>query len=227
LKKQFDGYFIYALVDPRDNGVRYIGITTKSVDERLTQHLNDAWYNKEKKAWFTELKRLGLAPEMEILQVIEGGPDAQYIAKEREEYWIQEYLRLGIPLLNVRGVAKPYPKPKRRLFNRSSNSPPIHIVHRPPEQKWERNRFFSRPGKALPPSYQSSTMEVFQDLLENMPATLTELARRSGVSERSIMRMRDGEKVNRSTANKVLLGLSQLYGRTFNLKNVTGFNLAD
>jgi hypothetical protein len=70
-------------------------------------------------------------------------------------------------------------------------------------------------------------MEVFQDLLENMPATLTELARRSGVSERSIMRMRDGEKVNRSTANKVLYGLSQLYGQTFNLKNVSGFNLAD
>ena len=70
-------------------------------------------------------------------------------------------------------------------------------------------------------------MEVFQDLLENMPATLTELARRSGVSERSIMRMRGGEKVNRSTANKVLHGLSQLYGRTFNLKNVSGFNLAD
>ncbi len=70
-------------------------------------------------------------------------------------------------------------------------------------------------------------MNVFQDLLENMPATLTELARRSGVSERSIMRMRDGERVNRSTANKVLYGLSQLYGQTFNLKNVTGINLAD
>jgi transcriptional regulator with XRE-family HTH domain len=70
-------------------------------------------------------------------------------------------------------------------------------------------------------------MHEFKELLENMPATLTELARRSGVSERSIMRMRDGERVNRSTANKVLFGLSQLYDRTFSLKNVTGINLAD
>jgi predicted transcriptional regulator len=70
-------------------------------------------------------------------------------------------------------------------------------------------------------------MHEFKELLENMPATLTELARRSGVSERSIMRMRDGERVNRSTANKVLFGLSQLYDRAFTLKNVTGINLAD
>jgi len=70
-------------------------------------------------------------------------------------------------------------------------------------------------------------MHEFKELIENMPATLTELARRSGVSERSIMRMRDGERVNRSTANKVLYGLSQLYDQTFALKDVTGINLAD
>ena len=70
-------------------------------------------------------------------------------------------------------------------------------------------------------------MHELKELLENMPATLTELARRSGVSERSIMRMRDGERVNRSTANKVLNGLSQLYDQAFTLKNVTGINLAD
>jgi predicted transcriptional regulator len=70
-------------------------------------------------------------------------------------------------------------------------------------------------------------MYVLRDLIENMPATLTELARRSDVSERSIMRMRDGERVNRSTANKVLNGLSQIYDQTYNLKNVTGINLAD
>ena len=186
----------------------------------------DSWYNKGKKAWFTELKQLGLSPEMEILEVIETGPDAQYIAKEREEYWIQEYLRLGIPLLNIQGVAKPYPKPKKRLamfFDRSSNPIPIH---KSPEPKKGPASFFNGPSKAIP-FYDSPCMNVFQDLLENMPATLTELARRSGVSERSIMRMRDGERVNRSTANKVLYGLSQLYGQTFNLKNVTGFNLAD
>src|SRR5436190_1164030 len=35
-----------------------------------------------------------------------------------------------------------------------------------------------------------------------------------------------GPKVNRSTANKILRGLSNLYGETFTLSNVTGINLA-
>ena len=69
-------------------------------------------------------------------------------------------------------------------------------------------------------------MHSIRELIENMPATLTELGRMSGVSERSVMRIRDGEKVNRSTANKILRGLSNLYGETFTLSNVTGINLA-
>ncbi len=67
----------------------------------------------------------------------------------------------------------------------------------------------------------------FGKLLDNLPATLSELARSSDVHERSIMRMRDGEAVLRSTANKVLRGLSQIYGQSLTLDNVTGINLYD
>jgi hypothetical protein len=73
----------------------------------------------------------------------------------------------------------------------------------------------------------STNMHEFSKLIENMPANLSELARLSNVSERSIMRMRDGESVLRGTANKVLRGLSQIYGQTFTLDNVTGINLYD
>jgi hypothetical protein len=73
----------------------------------------------------------------------------------------------------------------------------------------------------------STDMHNFSKLIENMPANLSELARLSKVSERSIMRMRDGESVLRGTANKVLRGLSQIYGQTFTLDNVTGINLYD
>jgi hypothetical protein len=41
------------------------------------------------------------------------------------------------------------------------------------------------------------------------------------------MRMRDGEAVLRGTANKVLRGLSQIYGQSFTLDNVTGIHLYD
>ncbi len=73
----------------------------------------------------------------------------------------------------------------------------------------------------------STNIYDFGKLIENMPANLSELARLSNVSERSIMRMRDGESVLRGTANKVLRGLSQIYGQTFTLDNVTGINFYD
>lgn len=57
----------------------------------------------------------------------------------------------------------------------------------------------------------------FEKLLENMPATQAELARLSGMNERTIIRMKGGEVVLRSTVNKVLRGLTQIYGQTFTL----------
>jgi predicted transcriptional regulator len=67
----------------------------------------------------------------------------------------------------------------------------------------------------------------FEKLLENMPATQAELARLSGMNERTIIRMKNGEIVLRSTANKVLKGLSQIYGQSLTLDNVTGINISD
>ncbi len=72
-----------------------------------------------------------------------------------------------------------------------------------------------------------ANIHEFSKLIDNLPATLSELARVSDVHERSIMRMRDGEAVMRSTANKVLRGLSQIYGQSFTLDSVTGINLYD
>jgi hypothetical protein len=67
----------------------------------------------------------------------------------------------------------------------------------------------------------------FIKLLDNMPANQAELARLSKVNERTIIRMKSGEAVLRGTANKVLAALSQIYGKSFTLDNVTGINLRE
>ncbi len=67
----------------------------------------------------------------------------------------------------------------------------------------------------------------FIKLLENMPASQAELARSSRVSERTIIRMKNGESMLRSTANKVLSGLSKVYEKSFTIDNVTGINISD
>jgi hypothetical protein len=73
----------------------------------------------------------------------------------------------------------------------------------------------------------STNKHDFIKLIDNMPANQAELARLSGVNERTIIRMKNGEAILRGTANKVLRGLSQVYGETFTLDNVTGINISD
>ena len=73
----------------------------------------------------------------------------------------------------------------------------------------------------------STEKHDFIKLLDNMPASQAELARQSGVNERTIIRMKNGEAIMRGTANKVLRGLSQIYGEVFTLDGVTGINISD
>ncbi len=88
-------YTIYALTDPRDNGVRYIGITVNP-DERLKQHI---WgdMNIRKREWIHELNRSGLAPIMYTIETAETEGEAL----EREAHWIQHYLSKGVKLVNI------------------------------------------------------------------------------------------------------------------------------
>jgi hypothetical protein len=92
-------YHIYALADPRDHLVRYIGITTdtKYRYRQLVETINRA---------------------------AETSDDAfKQIVSEREAYWIGEYLRLGAPLFNTFGVTKRYPRSRLEETPTSLNDP--------------------------------------------------------------------------------------------------------
>ncbi len=91
---------IYALVDPRDNKIRYVGRTIEA-KRRLQQHLQEVAVNKKKSQWLRELKQLGIIPRMEILESMK----CEAIdAERRETDWIRYLLDQGTPLTNIRGV---------------------------------------------------------------------------------------------------------------------------
>src|SRR5260370_18737051 len=95
------GYTIYALIDPRDSSIRYIGITDNP-DQRLKEHLRGRGGNPPKRNWVYELRQLGLVPIMQPLETVLSLP----AALERESFLIRHYLNSGNELVNL--LVTPY-----------------------------------------------------------------------------------------------------------------------
>jgi hypothetical protein len=88
--------FVYTISDPRDNLVKYIGITT-DIKNRFSKH-NSFRQSKEgilKKNWIIKLKNLGLNPVFDIID--EGTID---YCQEAETNYIKLYKSFGAKLKN-------------------------------------------------------------------------------------------------------------------------------
>lgn len=92
---KYEPVYIYALIDPRDDVIRYIG---KSIDPdyRYVQHMNEKVSNKGKIAWIAGLELEDLQPEMKVLEIAN-----EKNWEEREKWWIERGREFGWPLLNI------------------------------------------------------------------------------------------------------------------------------
>jgi hypothetical protein len=101
-------YSIYALIDPRDSEIRYIGQSRQEPRTRLRGH--SAGNSGQKlKLWFAELKLAGvkavIVPMQQVLTLAE--------ALGAETYWIRYFqTQQGAKLLNVQQRVKPVKPPK-------------------------------------------------------------------------------------------------------------------
>ena len=86
--------YVYALVDPRNNMIRYVGISTDPW-QRLNSHMGGQTGTPEMTAWTQELKARGLKPIIQDLEV------CQHNLQEAEQRWIRECLKAGEPLFNT------------------------------------------------------------------------------------------------------------------------------
>jgi hypothetical protein len=106
---------VYALVDPRDQTMRYIGVT-KHPERREVDHYQDEENNQRKIDWIAGLRAAGLRPIMRQLEVVDG----KQAAEAREAQWIAACLDAGMELLNISSRPRPVqpaltiPRPARQ-----------------------------------------------------------------------------------------------------------------
>jgi len=87
--------YIYALVEPVTEEIRYIGKTTNP-KRRLIRHLSDARINDSyKDKWLRKLKNQGLKPTLEILDEV---PHDEWVFWEK--HWISLCKSWGLKLTN-------------------------------------------------------------------------------------------------------------------------------
>lgn len=92
-----EGWFIYALKDPRNGAVRYIGWTVNA-KQRFRDHLkasrlvHGTWRDN----WLKSLAAVGLKPTLEILEI---GQGSGWNISERK--WINHFKALGAKLTNL------------------------------------------------------------------------------------------------------------------------------
>ncbi len=88
-------YRIYALLDPRDNRVRYVGLTGTPLHVRMFFHLQSARHGERgpKATWIRELLELRLEPQIVLIEETLEGP-------KREIYWIAHFRKVAGDLTN-------------------------------------------------------------------------------------------------------------------------------
>lgn len=88
--------YIYALCDPRDNRVRYVG-KTDNPDRRYKAHLIEK-SRTHRTNWIKSLIALGLKPTLKIIEIVSFQSPTEWEA--REKYWIAYYRNIYSDLTN-------------------------------------------------------------------------------------------------------------------------------
>lgn len=118
---------IYALIDPRDGAVRYIGKTMRTANRRLRRHLARCYVedvHTHKNRWLRELLALGLEPSIVVVETC-ASPGA---LNESEKRHIASALASGARLTNSTpggdgGSGKHTPESKEKIRRALAGKP--------------------------------------------------------------------------------------------------------
>jgi hypothetical protein len=92
-------YKIYTLHDPDTMAVRYVGFTSKTLNQRLVRHIQEArcdWSKSSRKInWLRSIISCGKRPNVLLVETV-----SEEIWQERERFWILHFRGIGCDLTN-------------------------------------------------------------------------------------------------------------------------------
>ena len=119
---------IYGLYDPRDETLRYVGVTVLSLDARLAGHLTDDG-DYRRCRWIAGIRKVGLVPTIRLLETVED--DDRWDAERR---WIALARQSGADLTNTsdggEGRTGPLPLVTRQKMSAARKGRPKSPEHR-------------------------------------------------------------------------------------------------
>lgn len=150
--------FIYILIDPRNNQVRYVGQTI-NIEKRLKSHLRtNKTFNVRKEEWILSLINDGLKPEIFIIDTLENDIDFWEI------HYISLYAYYGFDLLNITIGGNDIIHRDRRLKHRDKilkdKPKPIKVIKSTKELKYDKLHLDRQNELSLLNNFKSSIDDI-------------------------------------------------------------------
>lgn len=93
-------FYVYGLIDPRDNQIHYVGITRNTPARRLASHITSGASAKD--SWLATVLDAGFLPAISILQTAETYEEIF----ELESWWIRLAELAGWPITNTNKISR-------------------------------------------------------------------------------------------------------------------------
>jgi hypothetical protein len=91
-------WVVYVLIDPRDDLIRYVGVTVRSKRLRMNEHLSKARKGGQsyRDSWLRQLLDLKLKPKLQVIETVD---ESEWEAAEKR--WIKHFKDAGARLTNL------------------------------------------------------------------------------------------------------------------------------
>jgi len=185
--------YIYALCDPRDDVIRYVGRTV-NLKDRYRSHLRAKW-GTHRCCWIKGLKEIGLKPKMIVLEVVDESK-----CRSAEMWWIAHLKDVGYDLTNHSdggdGILNPTPDTREKMSINAKKRGPIRPKgYKCSDAEKETNRNAQQKLSAR------QVLEIRKMLSENTEITYSDLADQYGVHWRTIVNIVSGRTYSHITGN--------------------------